>query len=75
MKPNLLCVDAVAWEPDPRYDAMQTTVLETKSTNLHYKLLLVRFDGNGVISKHIYAIETENRVWHSGARVCTGALR
>lgn len=75
MKPNLLRVDAVAWEPHPRYDAMQTTVLETKSTNLHYRLLLVRFDGNGVISKHIYAIETENRVRHSGARVCTGALR
>ena len=59
MKPNLLRADEVAWEPHPRFNTLQIKVLETKATNPHASVLLVRVDVGGVIPEHTHAIEIE----------------
>ncbi len=59
MKPNLLRVDDVAWEPHPRFKTLQIKVLEAKATNPQASVLLVRVDVGGVIPEHTHTIEIE----------------
>ena len=69
--PNIVKVDEVAWEPHPRFSALQVKVLESKATHPHASVMLVKVDVGGVIPEHSHAIETETAYVMAGDGVLT----
>lgn len=71
MKPNLFRVDDVAWEPHPRFKALQVKVLESKATHPHASVMLVKVEAGGVIPEHSHPIEIETAYVMEGQGVLT----
>ena len=67
--PNIVTIEAVAWEPHPRFAALQVKVLESKATHPHASVMLVKVEMGGVIPEHIHAIETETAHMLAGQAV------
>ena len=57
--PNVIRVENVAWEPHPRFAALQVKVLESKATHPHASVMLVKVDAGGTIPEHAHTVEIE----------------
>jgi quercetin dioxygenase-like cupin family protein len=69
--PNIVKIDEVAWEPHPRFAALQVKVLESKATHAYASVMLVRVDVGGVIPEHSHSVEIETAHVLSGEAVLT----
>lgn len=70
-EPNLVRVNEVAWEPHPRFSALQVKVLESKATHPHASVMMVQVEPGGIIPEHSHAVEIETAYVMAGQGVLT----
>ena len=70
-EPNIVRVDDVAWEPHPRFSALQVKVLESKATHPFASVMLVQVEPGGIIPEHFHTVEIETAFVMAGTGVLT----